>query len=259
MACVYCYSGTGNSLFAARQIAEALDAELRPMTNTAETCDEDVIGFVFPVYYWGLPKTAERFVKMLKVTKKDPYVFVVTTYGGTAFGVMGVLAKLLKEKGVNVSYGSALKSVENYTPGYKVNNTPEMRKQYDRDLKAIKRDIALHARKGFARPTVLNTIISNLFFPAKHADCDKQFTVSDACAGCGNCRDICPAGNIRMEEGKPVFQHRCEHCISCIHACEFNALDWKSAVAKHGRYRHSGVTLEELIALSDHGQSEANQ
>ena len=254
MACVYCYSGTGNSLFAAKQIAGGINADVLSMTNARTTCNENVIGFVFPTYFWKLPKTVERFVRELTITEKNPYIFAVTTYGGVIHGVIGVLEKILRKKDVKIAYGCDLKSVENYTPGYKINDTPEMRNEYNERLKEIAKDVIQRAHKKFSHPTILNTLIG-LFFPANNGDCDKLFTVSDACVGCGRCRDVCPAANISIENGKPVFMHHCEHCISCVHICSAGALDWKDGAVKNGRYRHPNVSVEDLIAISGRNRS----
>ena len=249
MACVYCYSGTGNSLFAAAKIAEGINARVLSMVNAETICDENVIGFVFPTYFLGLPKTVERFVEELVITKKDPYIFAVTTYGDAVHGIIGILDRLLRKKGLTVSYGYSLKSVENYIPGYKINDTLALQNKYNEKLKEISQDITQQVQNKYSRPTILNTLIG-LFFPAKNGDCDKLFTVSDSCTGCGLCRDICPAANIRIENGKPLFLHHCEHCISCVHICASKALDWKNGAAKHGRYRHPNVPAKDLIAIS---------
>ena len=249
MACIYCYSGTGNSLYAAKRIASGINADVLSMTNAGATCDADVIGFVFPTYFWGLPKTVECFVKELIVTKKNPYIFAVTTYGSVIHGVIGVLENLLKKKGLNIAYGCGLKSVENYTPGYKINDTPGLRNKNDENLKKITDDIAKRTPKKYSHSTIVNKLVMS-FSPAKNGDCDKLFTVSDACVGCGHCRDICPTANIDIKNGKPVFLHHCEHCISCVHICKSEALDWKGGAAKHGRYLNRNINAEELIAFS---------
>ena len=44
---------------------------------------------------------------------------------------------------------------------------------------------------------------------------DKSFQVDAKCSGCGTCAKVCPVGNIKMVEGKPVWQHHCETCLAC--------------------------------------------
>ncbi len=68
---IYYFTGTGNSMRAAKVIAEKLgDTEIISMRlNPREVSAEqaDVIGFVFPVYHWTMPAPAVRFVEQLKI------------------------------------------------------------------------------------------------------------------------------------------------------------------------------------------------
>lgn len=49
MSVIYCFSGTGNSLYAANKISAEINAEVVNMKSGGE-CNADVIGIVFPVY-----------------------------------------------------------------------------------------------------------------------------------------------------------------------------------------------------------------
>ncbi|MGZ7136213.1 MAG: hypothetical protein ACXVHY_10080, partial [Methanobacterium sp.] len=55
---IYYFSGTGNSLIVARDIAEKMNGNLISIPSVMDkqslTTDADVIGIVFPVYYVGL-------------------------------------------------------------------------------------------------------------------------------------------------------------------------------------------------------------
>ncbi len=53
MATIFYFTSTGNSLNAARRIAEAINAQILPMREEYAVCDDDVIGLVFPNYYWS--------------------------------------------------------------------------------------------------------------------------------------------------------------------------------------------------------------
>ncbi|MCL1987197.1 MAG: 4Fe-4S ferredoxin, partial [Firmicutes bacterium] len=59
---IYFFTGTGNSLKAAKYIAEALgDCEILAIckgadVNVPNECE--TVGFVLPVYFFGLPKMA---------------------------------------------------------------------------------------------------------------------------------------------------------------------------------------------------------
>ena len=79
---------------------------------------------------------------------------------------------------------------------------------------------------------------------------DRYFSVASACKGCATCQKICPVGNIVMSDGKPVFQHKCEHCLACLHNCPASAIEWKNKTQGKARYRNTHVSLEDLIVFN---------
>ena len=83
-------------------------------------------------------------------------------------------------------------------------------------------------------------------FPGKRGDCDNMFNVSDSCTGCGICAKVCPAKNITLSDGRPVFRHRCEHCIACVHCCPAAAIDYGKSKGR-ARYVHPEVGVNGLI------------
>jgi len=245
MSTIFCFSSTGNSLYVAKSIAEKINANVLSMSKPVTSCSDDVIGFVFPVYFWGLPKIVARFVSNLQIQNKDAYVFAVTTYGGAAFGVTGALNKLLMPKGVSLHYRNKIKCVENYTPMYKINDTREVHQKTESALKIAVDDIAVKKSNKPESYTFINTI-SYSMFPAQKDDCDKNFIIQSSCTHCECCVAICPVNNITMQNGHPAFQHHCEHCLACVHVCPAGAVQWKSKPKDKGRYRNPNVRQAEL-------------
>lgn len=88
----------------------------------------DVIGFVFPVYFWGLPLTVERFLDNIRITNKSAYVFAVADYGGYAAGVIGAVGKKLSRMGLKLSYGNSVKMGENYIPAFSARDSDKLRR-----------------------------------------------------------------------------------------------------------------------------------
>ena len=77
---IYYFTGTGNSMRAARVIAGKLTdttiISMRCDPKTVPASDCEVVGFVFPVYHWTIPAPAVRFIEQLEI---DPnaYIFAV--------------------------------------------------------------------------------------------------------------------------------------------------------------------------------------
>ncbi|HWQ80437.1 MAG TPA: EFR1 family ferrodoxin, partial [Anaerovoracaceae bacterium] len=119
---IYYFSATGNSLTAARQIGERLgNCELISMAS--QPPQEPVggpgtaIGFVFPVFYIGLPRIVRRFVEQLTIID-GTYCFAFVTYGGSRGDTLGMLDDILKEKGIQLSYADGTVMPGNYILKY---------------------------------------------------------------------------------------------------------------------------------------------
>lgn len=247
MATIFCFSSTGNSLYTAKRIAKEIDGRVVSMSNPPSKCEDDVVGFVFPVYFWGLPRIVKRYVRELQMTNRNAYVFAVATYGGKVYGVLGELKSLLYQKGILLHYGRNLKSVENYIPSYKINDSEAFRQRIDDNIGEIISEITGAMHTGIQRFTILNQLIHSLY---PGPDSDQFFTVSDVCTGCGICEKICPVSNISIEHERPIFQHVCEHCLACVHNCPTNAIVWKQKTKGKGQYRNSQIKLDELISFN---------
>jgi ferredoxin len=247
MATIFCFSSTGNSLYAAKKIVGEIDGRVLPMNDAGlAACDDDVIGFVFPSYFWGLPRMTERFIKALQIENRNAYVFTVVTYGGGTPGLLGLTKSLLKQKGVTMQYGAYLKMVDNYIPMYKPKDSEALRQRIDKDLAKITEAIKRKERRRIPPGTVLNKLMYK-FLPGENSDMD--FSVSETCTGCAICQKVCPAENIEMTDGRPVFLHKCEHCMGCLQNCPALAIEWKQKTVGTARFRNAGVTLNDLISL----------
>lgn len=252
MATIFCFTSTGNSMYAAKKIAEKIGGKVLPMNNGRVQAEDDIIGFVFPVYFWGLPRMVERFVTELRISNKDAYVFSVLTSGGPGFGVLGRLKELLREKGISLHYGTRLISVSNYLPEFEAKDSEAVRRRVDEKLVRITDAISSRRFKRIQAFTIINKMIYRIF-PDESSD--QYFTVGSTCTGCTICQQVCPAKNITIADGKPGFQHRCEHCLSCIHNCPAHAIDWKQKTQGKERYRNAGVSLNDLILFNSMGEN----
>jgi len=116
---IYYFSGTGNSLVVARDIAEKMGGNLIAIPSLMDkkniTTDADMIGIVFPVYYLGtvnIPLVVQRFVmKLDEISTK--YIFAVCTFGGGAGSTLTILDEQLKKRGGQLASGFGVQMPQN--------------------------------------------------------------------------------------------------------------------------------------------------
>ena len=115
-----CYwTGSGNSLWVARTLAQELGgAELNSIADGKEqrAVDSEVIGLVFPVHIWGVPRLILEFVKELK-DRQPAYVFAVAVNAGQVANTLVQLKQVLKKAGLKLSAGFEIPMPSNYIPG----------------------------------------------------------------------------------------------------------------------------------------------
>ena len=81
----------------------------------------------------------------------------------------------------------------------------------------------------------LNTYVTNPLFYGLLIG-DKKFRVTNECISCGQCEELCPLGNITLEEGQPHWHGNCTNCMACYHHCPQNAIHFGKATLGKGQY-----------------------
>ena len=256
---IYYFTGTGNSLAAAKKIAGELgDCTLVPIASLKDTAGEIVppagrVGIACPVYDAGLPVLVAEFAARLSLAGTR-YVFGLVTLGGTGVSALHQMERILKKKNHRaLDAGFAVKMPGNFPP---VHRPPEGAER-DAILAAADARLAEIAvrikectpvRPGIAPLSSLMYLATYRFFSRAVHTGDKDFSVSGACTSCGTCANICPVKNIVMQQGRPAWQHHCELCCACLHFCPVQAIDLHSmrGTKGRGRYRHPVLTAEDM-------------
>jgi ferredoxin len=115
---IFYFTGTGNSLAVARDIAEKTGAALTPISSLLKkekfVTDSDMIGIIYPDYHSGIPLIVRRFAaKMYDLDGK--YIYGICTYGGSGPGYsVKYLKKEIEAAGGKLSAGFAVKMPYNY-------------------------------------------------------------------------------------------------------------------------------------------------
>ena len=259
---IYYFTGTGNSLAAAKWLsAELGDAELFSIAKIMKlalgndkrfspSCQRIVI--ISPVYAGGLPNIVEGFVRRLKLDGKE--VYSIVTHGGAPGKVLLQLAKLLKEYGSSLKGGFMLHMPGNAITLYSAAPKSEQDKRF-RIAKLRLKEIADKIANGEDYPveqnwSLLGTILSGPIrkgFRSYAKNMDKAFFATDRCNSCGICVKICPVENIKLVDGKPVWNHNCEQCMACIQWCPKLAIEHGRMTKGRKRYTHPQIKVEELV------------
>ena len=256
-AAIFYFSSTGNSLEIARQIAKELNAcPIKSMA--AQPPGESVggpgetIGFVFPVYFCGLPRLVGRFVEKLDI-RPGTYCFAFANYGGYIADSLGMLDDILGRKGIGLSYAAGVRMPSNYIVKYEGYPPATVEKQLKDAANIVAQAAKAIAQKG-QRPVKRRVaFISkqiNLLLYKGIAKWDQKFITTAKCTACGICVQVCPVNNIKIEAKHPVWQHHCERCMACIQWCPSEAIQFGKKTIGRRRYHHPDVKVQEIIVTS---------
>lgn len=235
---IFYFSGTGNSKWVAKQIAEKIKDktyDISEIKEIPEINNEKQIGFVFPIYAWGIPEPMLTFAK--KIKRIEAFAFGICTCGATA-GI--ALKQFSKVYNLDSSYSIIMPS--NYIVGEDIEDEDVILKKIEiakKKIKKIAEEILQHKKTYQVSegklPKIKSTIVNVGF--NKYARSTKQFYVNkEKCNGCGLCARNCPAVTIKLVNKKPVWNKKCYQCLKCINYCPQKAIQYGKKTEKRGRY-----------------------
>ena len=247
---IFYFSGCGNSRHVAETLAEGLNDTLVFIPDAsrnqqfAYTLDEDeMLGFVFPVYSWAPPRLVLDFVKQLQLASKPSYVYFACTCGDQCGQTEKIFRKVLQKKSWELSACFSLIMPETYIGmgGFKLDTEENAKKKIETTDTALTHNIPrLKNRESFSEITVgnmawLKSHLINASFN-KYATDDRKYLSKETCVSCGKCEEVCPMRNITLEDGRPKWHGHCTMCMACYHFCPVNAIQYGKATEGKGQY-----------------------
>ena len=253
---IYYWTGSGNSLWVARTLAQELGgAELESIAagrQRKRTIDSKVIGLVFPVHIWGVPRLILQFVKELKALQPD-YVFAIAVNAGQVANTLVQLDKVLRKSGLTLSAGFEITMPSSYIPW---GGPGPKEKQHQRfelakgKISGIAAAIRAKDKGPVEKGPLWQRILFTLFYKMSFSQIpkmDRKFWIDEKCKPCSTCSKVCPAENITLQGGKPTWNQQCEQCFACLQWCPQEAIQYGKKTPRYERYHHPEVKLNDVL------------
>ncbi len=267
---IFYFSGTGNTRWAAKEVARKTGDELAYIPDIINgDCrfklgSGERLGFIFPVHGWRPPKLIRTFIEKVLFSVSDddnmPYVYALCTAGDSIGKAIEIFDCDLKKKGLKLDAAFSLIMPESYVGLPFMDVDPKEREQRKISTAAKRlsefesyiynKEKTWHAdgvddRQFLVRgplPAFFSNVVGGFF--VNHLITDKPFHVAEKrCTGCGTCGKVCPVGDISMvnaSSGKliPSWKHdnSCLTCFTCYHHCPTHAIEYGGRTKSKGQY-----------------------
>ena len=229
------FTGTGNCLYVARQLA-GKEGEIlsipQLMRKKQFEIEADEIGLVYPIYGHMPPYMVREFIK--KAQLKAEYKFAVLTYGMRKCNAVEIWDGISRKAGNVFDYIGTIVMVDNWLPNFDMNEQMKIDKHIPENLAKITSDLSNRRRwhepvtqeereqhEGFMSLSGLDPEVGFLM------KADRSFRVTDDCIHCGICTYVCPRGNYELTGQGVKMQGDCEFCFACIQNCPQRAIQFK--------------------------------
>lgn len=256
---IFYFTGTGNSLAVAQDLANALgDAQLLSIPKVLnENIDTkaDKIGFIFPVYMWGIPSMVVEFVEKLYLDP-DQYIFAVATCAGQPGETLVQLQNLLETKGINLNAGFAVREAANTIQKdnlfIKMAVVIEHKEKVtisgkDRLSEIVETITHQKTHKPETSSRLLNMYGGMVYSMAMpRIKTMGNFYIDETCNSCQTCQKICPADNIQIVDEKPVWDGNCEFCQACVQWCPRESIHIKNEDLSR-RYHNPQIRVKDIL------------
>lgn len=250
---MHVFSGTGNTLRAARWMAEAAEqagvpATIQQIVGGAPPQppggSAPLVGLLTPTHGFTAPWWMIRFALRLP-RGRGTHAFVAVTRGSFLVGGLQVpgiegtagylLALLLLLRGYRVRGVLALDMPVNWTAVHSALSAETVRILEERArgpaVATLQRLLAGRRAFGgwlFLALGLLLLPVSVLYLLMGRFFLAKLFFANSACNGCGLCARQCPVGAIRLlgrRHPRPYWTYSCESCMRCMACCPRKAVE----------------------------------
>lgn len=238
------FSGTGNSRYVAKKIAEVSDDETISINQRLKEHDyravssEKAIVFVGPIYAGRLPRIMDEYIQKVHFTGTKQ-VYFIGTCAQTPWLTVAYVEKLCREKSFSLRGFHSVIMPQGYIAGGGTQPKEVNEKILkEAEPKIIKIAETIRDQKMLPREQPGKAVMSRILNPIMYAMIisAKNFRVTEACNSCGKCEQRCPLNNVKLTNGKPVWGKECTHCMACIAGCPCEAIEYGKKTVGKPRY-----------------------
>ena len=253
---LFYFTGTGNSLYVAKQIEKDPISIPQVMRRGHLNFAAEAIGIVAPVYGHEVPPMVKKFLR--EGDFHTDYFYMILTYGNRHGGAAELAKQLCEECGILADYINVILMVDNWLPSFDMEEQKQLNKNVKEQLEVILTDIK--NRKRMVSPVTEEDRAAHREFLDRMSQMPPDawqhlLWVTKDCVGCGVCEKICPSASIRLIGGKAEhIPGNCQTCLACIHACPYKAI--KLTIPEknpNARYRNDHISLQEIVRSNHQG------
>lgn len=248
---IFCYSGTGNCLDLAKNIASGLGGAdiilMRAKPAVTDVREAKRVGFVFPCYGGGAPEDVLYHAALLQVSP-DSYTFGISqsaAYAGTGLSRLNDIIPLKYWR--TVTHQCSCIWLFPHTLMMPRLNAQQAQARSEALAAEIAMDILAGKQSEQKPPCNVLNVLENRAWPKIAEQKAAAFRVSDACIACGQCVKLCPRSNIVIENGKARIKNNCAQCMGCLQYCPQNAISIGSITDRREHYHNPNIRAEDLM------------
>lgn len=274
---IYYFSGTGNSLFLAKEVQKRIpDSEILPIACLLKrhgiSSNGKTIGLVFPVHALTIPLAMMKFLRKIDFSGVE-YIFAIADRHGTVFYGFKKIGRLLEKNGKRLDSQFVIDMCNNESrhPNYQVPSGKEIevceraalkkldaaaeiilkRGRHEDDIK----DYPIQSASNRISAFFIERLVLALMSIAEHTRGVNYFYHDEKCTGCGICEKVCLSGKLSMDNGKPIWKKNtfCYMCFACLNFCPVKAVQIhdipgvRSYTKENGRYPHPYASIGDML------------
>jgi NAD-dependent dihydropyrimidine dehydrogenase PreA subunit/flavodoxin len=236
---IFFFSGTGNTWWVGSELANALSEQgfhaealsieqvSRPQISAAIS-QAAIVGLGYPIYGSDAPLVVQDFIAALPVTEERKPMLVFATQAVWSGDGAYFMRSEIEAKGYQIRWAVHFNMPMNVCLdcGFVFNFL--FRSANAKPAGALKRIHKLAGRVAVGKTWIMGR--SPLFsfgwmqrLPFRKTMRFWQTSVlcvdPERCTACGRCEQLCPVGNIQLEDGLPQFGDQCNLCLRCFNYC----------------------------------------